>query len=49
MIPLIISCIALIISVIALIIVLRKKREKVELKINDDLTGIKGLKIGYLK
>ena len=46
MIPLIISFIALIFSVISLIIALRKKRENLfEVKINDDLTGIKGLKI----
>ncbi len=40
MIPLIISCIALIISIIALIVALSKKRERVELVVKDDLSGL---------
>ena len=42
---LIISCIALVVSVIAIIVALWKKKEKIELRINDDLTGLRNFSI----
>lgn len=55
MIPIIISCIALVFSIIALIKAFWKK-EKIEIKVNDDLTGIedvalkaRGIKILTIK